>query len=498
MDDLAQKNMNDTCESTAENTAQKLPPQNNSTEETLWKKSMNRILVGITLTAITLNFGLLNYIFPTIGTMLLLFGFRALQHENKWFRNCFVISIIRTAYFFVTLILNTTILQSTIYSSTMNSVLPIANLLLQFALFVCLWQGFISIRQKAGLSPHAGSAAALIVWYCLICLLALAHYNGFFIALIMFIAYCRIIYKLNKLSKELDEAGFEISEVPVKWTNRRITIVLLVLLLIGGSCGYLFGSSYPMKWTALSADEHNNVEDIKAQLIDLGFPAYILNDLSPEDIATCSGALEVVVDETDLSLDDSERDTESAYDAKDLRITGIGVKVSDDRERWIIFHHFLWNQAPKFYGTEAIQLWPVYRDLSDGWDSGGDVTGRVLYNRNEETFVADYYSLGTQTYTSNSFFFGTQDNTDVFATFSMPRQGSSYRGYIAYPIEEVQDGCIISSWINYVHQKSWMQYPVMTAMEKRMTNSWNYAGAFQTLEDALQFYPSDEGIDLYS
>ena len=204
------------------------------------------------------------------------------------------------------------------------------------------------------------------------------------------------------------------------------------------------------------------------------------------------------MDETDLSLNDSERDTESADDAKDLRITGFGVKVSDDRERWIIFHHFLWNQAPKFYGTEAIQLWPVYRDLSDGWDSGGDVTGRVLYNRNEETFVADYYSLGTQTYASNSFFFGPQDNTDVFATFSMPQQGSSYRGYIAYPIEEVQDGYIISSWINYVHQKSWVQYPVMTAMENRMTNSWNYAGAFQTLEDALQFYPSDEGIDLYS
>ena len=112
--------------------------------------------------------------------------------------------------------------------------------------------------------------------------------------------------------------------------------------------------------------------------------------------------------------------------------------------------------------------------------------------------MADYYSLGTQTYASNSFFFGPQDNTDVFATFSMPQQGSSYRGYIAYPIEEVQDGCIISSWIHYVHQQSWMQYPVMTAMEKRMTNSWNYAGVFQALEDALQFYPSDEGIEMIS
>ncbi|MCI7658442.1 hypothetical protein [Anaerotignum sp.] len=499
MDDLKQKNMTDTCfESTDQNTAPKLPSQDTAAEETLWKKSMNRILVGITLTAITLNFGLLNYIFPTIGTILLLFGFRTLQHENKWFRNCFAISIIRTAYFFVTLILNTTILQSTIYSSTMNSVLPIANLLLQFALFVCLWQGFISIRQKAGLPPHAGSAAALIVWYCLICLLALAHYNGFFIALIMFIAYCRIIYKLNKLSKELDEIGYEISTVPVKWTNQRITFSLILLLLAGGACGYLFCSSYPMEWNALRADEHKNVEDIKAQLIDLGFPSYILNDLSAEDIAACNGALQVVVDETDIPLEDYGNADDFTSDTPNLRVTGIGVKVSDDRERWIIFHHFLWTKDPGFYGTEAIQLWPVYRDISDGWDSGGDVTGRVLYNSNDETFVADYYSLGTQTYTSNNFFFGSQDNTDVFATFSMPRQGSSYRGYIAYPIKEIQDGCIISSWINYVHQRSWMQYPVMTAMEKRMTNSWNYTGAFQTLEDALQFYPSDEGIEMYN
>lgn len=153
MADLEQKTMNDICESTDNNTAPKLPSQDTAAEETLWKKSMNRILVGITLTAITLNFGLLNYIFPTIGTMLLLFGFRALQHENKWFKRCFIISIIRTAYFFWMLIWNTTILHSTIYSSAMNTVLFIANLLLQFALFVCLWQGFLSIRQMLWMKP---------------------------------------------------------------------------------------------------------------------------------------------------------------------------------------------------------------------------------------------------------------------------------------------------------------------------------------------------------
>ncbi len=36
----------------------------------------------------------------------------------------------------------------------------------------------------------------------------------------------------------------------------------------------------------------------------------------------------------------------------------------------------------------------------------------------------------------------------------------------------------------------------MTAMEKRMTNSWNYAGAFMTVQDALQFYPTNEGVEM--
>ena len=39
-------------------------------------------------------------------------------------------------------------------------------------------------------------------------------------------------------------------------------------------------------------------------------------------------------------------------------------------------------------------------------------------------------------------------------------------------------------------------YPAMTAMEKRMTNSWNDAGAFMTVQDALQFYPTNEGVEM--
>ena len=123
----------------------------------------------------------------------------------------------------------------------------------------------------------------------------------------------------------------------------------------------------------------------------------------------------------------------------------------------------------------------------------------ILSNQNSNritTCLLNYYSLSNQTFTSSNIFWGDQTNTDVFATFSMPAKGDNHRGYVAYPIVEIQDGYIISSWINYTHQQSWLQYPAMTAMEKRMTNGWSDAGAFMTIQDALQFYPPYEGIDI--
>ena len=42
-----------------------------------------------------------------------------------------------------------------------------------------------------------------------------------------------------------------------------------------------------------------------------------------------------------------------------------------------------------------------------------------------------------------------------------------------------------------MHQQTWLQYPVVTAMEKRLTTTWEDSGAFRTVQDALQFFPAD-------
>ena len=103
--------------------------------------------------------------------------------------------------------------------------------------------------------------------------------------------------------------------------------------------------------------------------------------------------------------------------------------------------------------------------MQDGWRFAGDVTGRVLHDRDGQTFTAPYHTLGRQTYTADSVFFGQRTNSDLFAAFSMPRHAESARGYVAYSAAAV--------------------------MEKRMTSAFGNAGAFYTVQHALQFFPED-------
>ena len=244
---------------------------------------------------------------------------------------------------------------------------------------------------------------------------------------------------------------------------------------------------------------------LRQQLLDLGFPEAVLNDLTPEDIAACDGALRVVVETEDYPVNDGRNvlwETynekheryyvqDTVYDVRELRLTSVGVQLPGAQETWRVYHHFLWTTDPGFCGTEVLQIWPADENMQDGWRFAGDVTGRVLYDRDGQTFTASYHTLGRQTYTADSVFFGQRTNSDLFAPFSMPRHAEHARGYVAYSAAAVQSGYLLNSWCNYTHQQSLLQYPAVTAMEKRMTSAFGNTGAFYTVQHALQFFPED-------
>ena len=482
-----------------------LPPGDVLEDVTPWKRAMNRVLLGMALTGITLNVLCLNYLLPAVGMALLLLGFRALRRENRWFGVCWGITVVRTAYGYGLLVLDTTILRGAFYASPAAVVLAAADLALLLAECFCLRGGLRAVQEKAGLPPHVGGAAALMVWYGILGILAVIGYSGLLLGVAVIVMYVLTLRSLWKLSKELDEAGYGVRPAPVRVSDRAVAGALAAVLALGCACGYLLGGRYPMEWAPVDAGEHSGVEESKARLLALGVPDYVLNDLTAEDLAACDGAILVVVDVDDYPVNSGRRVSHSywiggerhtnihtVYDVKELRITGVGVELPG--ERWMLIQHFLWTTPPGFCGTESIQLWPAYRAGMEGWRSGGALTGRVLYDEGGQTYAAPYCFLGEQTFAYDSLFWGKQIRDDLFAAFSLPRDGENCRGYVAYPIERVRDGYIVDGWFNYTHQQSWMQYPVMTAMENQMTNGWNWEGVFYEVSTALQFYQNEEGV----
>lgn len=473
---------------------------------TPWKKAMNQVLWGIGLTTAKLNFLGLNYLFSAVGMLLMLLGFRSLRRENKAFWNCFLISVARTAYFMAYCVLDTTIYSSPFANSLIGRYLVLGMCLLQLVQMFYFWRGLLRVQKKAQMEPSAPGAVGLLAWYAIAVVLAYLEYKGIDIAWAMVIGFFVVIRSLWKMSKALDQAGYAIQPAKIRLPDKGVIAILAGVLAIGCTCGYLFGSSYKMQWKATEETTTQQVSQIKASLAELGFPEYALNDLSAEDLLRCQGAVQVIsqVDDFPISkghsvvrtmVDEHTGKTVKVktweYDARELQLTDIAVQLAGG-EQWLIIHHFLWTVDPGFYGTECIQLWPGYERTGMGWYSAGEPSGQVLYDKNGQSYAAAYHDFGARTFTSNSIFGGEQTSTDIFATFSMPKNGENYRGYVAYPMVQVgQTTGVADCWINYVHQDGWFQYPALTAMEHRMQSTASRAGVFAVVQNALQFWIRD-------
>lgn len=480
-----------------------LPPVDIVKEVTPWKTAMNRILWGMGLTTITLNFWKLDYILPMIGMFLMLFGFRTLREENKWFKSCWYLMIFRITIFSIMCILDATIFRSMLDASNVGIVITITNFVVIFVQILCLWKAIRKTQEKAGLPQRAKAAIVLLIWYSMMIFLGIVQYVGLLVFALL-IGYICILRSLYKLSKELVEAGYAIEAALIRVAEWKVVAGVLTIVIVGISCGYMFFHSYPMDWKPAVAAEDAKVKEIKKHLIESGFPKNVLADLTEEDILACEGALRVVTDVNDHPVNEGRVVMEetvmgfhqyTAYDRKELRFTHIAVELPGEIERWKVFHHFEFIFHPGFYGTESIQLWSCYRNYPDAWAPEGEVTGQVLYDMDGQTFVAPYASLGEETYEAyNIIFTSTTRSTDVFAEFSMPNEGNRQRGYVSYVTKERRDGCILDSWINYTHQKNWLQYPVLTAKEKRMQDDWIYREPFKTVYDSISLYPFRENI----
>ncbi len=441
-----------------------LPPDDIVTQTVPGKTALNRILIGYFLYTFTIGLMGLDYILPAIGQILVLLGFRALQHENRWFGFCYILEVFHAIYLFTKLILNTTIIELPPLSEPFTLfALFINTLFIALSLF-CFWRGLRNIQKKMGVRSKALGVLALLAWSLLpnamvfLQLKGNCVFNSWRILVVLLLMFILLLWIVSRTFKELDNLGYVLQPAPVQISNQAYTLILVAILLIGSACGYLFFNSYSMAWSPKEDTLPASVEKTKAHLIDLGFPEYILNDLSAEDIAACEGATQVVIN----TNENSDSYSTSAYNEHSIDMTNIAVLIPNEQSRLVLFHYFHWLTNPGFRGTDAIRLNPAYENEYTTWLLTSDINGRIFYNINNQQFSAPYHSIETRTVV-HPIFSSLPSQNIVFANFSFPDQGENHRGYLTYSITSLESTQFFTSLPTYIHQESLIQYPVMSA-----------------------------------
>lgn len=343
-------------ESILQNSLPEPPPDEVIYAVTPWRRAMRQIIIGVMLNMLTLDIWVLNNLLPAAGLVYLILGLRTLRRENGWFKVGLGVCIVKLLWYLPMLIWEATIHESLF--SVFQTETIMMSIAANFMLIFCIWRALIAVKQKANLPPTAGSAMALMLWYAVLICLAYLKAQGI-IVIAMVGVYLLIIRSLFRLSGELDEAGYAIAAAPVRIENRTVVAIILAISLVGMAAAYMLEGGYPMAWEVYSQTDEN--ADIKAQLRRIGFPSDILEDLLTEDILACKDAKRLYYKVT------HHPETEG------LQTTQIAVELAGDNEEWRMFYHFRWAEGAKFYGTEAIALWPP-DDTARIWGKAGETS----------------------------------------------------------------------------------------------------------------------------
>ena len=429
-----------------------------------WHKSVKRVLWGFALTLLDLQFLYLQYILPAIGFFMLLFGLRALRKENKFFSAAYVLAWVRSVYFFSTLIINASAMHSDIYESNFMWVLAYINVLFTLATVYCFVFGFRGVLQKTGGEDGAKWLNKLAVWYTVFAVAAVISIQSTLIALAFMVCFVFIVVGIARVSRSLSWAGYAITPAKVRVSDKCLCAAVLGTVALGIALVYFFGAKYPMKWQAEENVYSAEAREVMAELEALGFPKDILADLTEEEILACRGAKSVYVESGEHALNDG-RTVEykyeengivhikkyREYDVHELVITDIAVNLDSKRVR--VFHHFRFQVEAEYYGTEMLDIIPLY---SRDFLKSGDISGRVIYD-DGATFVSSYYSLeevGVQGWFSAE--------PHIRAAFSLPGGGANKRGYVTYEASaKSADISYANAYVYYTHRTGELIYPVV-------------------------------------
>ena len=474
-----------------------------------WQMAMTQVLWGFGLSTITLNFLYLDYILPALGAVLLVLGFRTLRRENRPLRWCYILSIAKLLVCAAGDVLAALPVKVELPGAYISTAVTLV-------LYICLWRGMVEVSRAAGAEkPAAPAAGAMALFYALLLPLALIGLQGWLLVMPILIVYAAILRNMWKLTRSLENMGYAITAAPVRLPDAAVLWGGLGVLLAAVLLAMFLGQRYPMDWHA--RDDAPQDETIRQQLLAKGFPSYVLDDLTADEVSCMADAVRVyrqverlysdtdyrtittahymsdpdrplVFDRTITDVDgEGERHytyVYRVYDTLEQTMTHVAVELpeEDGVRRYIYIHHLTYDTQPSPRLTEALELWPAWQ-MEIGWTPGGAVSGRLLCERSGGEQTAPFYSLtgGSQQITD---IFGTRWEQQITALWTRPAHAEKIRAYVLYDALRLEDSWVIESWTNYARQTAPV-YPYRDAI-----TLWRSYGsdAYDLRQNALQVF----------
>ena len=455
--------------------ADALPP---APDVSPWRGAMSCIVWGIALKTLTLQLLYLDDILPTLGCILLVLGFRTLRQENGALRWAYGLSIAAT-------VMRSAAMVLAALPVDVGRTFGCADSALMLGMLIALWRGMTGVSRAAGAEkPSAPAARALAAFYAVLILLAFIGLEGWLLVLPVLAVYLVILRNLVKLFRSLENTGYAIHAAPVHLPAAAVLWGYLGLTLAAVVLAMLLGQRYPMDWQV--RDDAPQDAAIRAELLELGFPQDVLDDLTAEEVARMSGARAVFVNEDKLynqtkyreivmehylgedplrvlrydrtittKHDDGTRSytyVYRAFDTLEQTMTSVAVELvgADGEKHYIVIHHLYYDTQPSSRYTEGMTVWPVWK-MESSWRPGTLCSGRVLCTRRGTAQTAALHGLAYDDRQVTGFF-GTDRRASFDAQWTRPSGAGDVRMYMLYDAFCGDDAWVLTSYGNYTRQ----------------------------------------------
>jgi hypothetical protein len=444
-----------------------------------WKLPFANIATGLLLTTFTLNFKNLQYILPTLGILMIFFGFRSLQGVNEIFKRAWFLTIFRLILQIVQLIV---LASPWILNPNYSLILGGIVTLYQIAFLLTFRNAMKLLFHDIGMKPKRDPLLRAIQWYIVFVIIVIFGSSFAILAILpMIIWLLVIISSISKYSVDLQFINYNATTVKGIKSNRCLGVGYLLLCFL-----FVLGTSAVSNHLHLDSSVFTPGTDMnsRARLIEMGFPEYILNDLSDENIKLFQQTTYVEAQKQQLMIDPKEEITSKSKTQNiienvpgDINMESTTVYLEMEDGNMYVLEYFDW--------TDGRAYW------QDGFSISGEecmelVDGKLIYDKDGIEYIAPIPRLTFGSVMVNNFFFGGRSNLQISGGVSYPFGTNHQRGYVLYRALLNEGTMYISNNMTYIHYSYPLKFPYTESVQDLM--NWNSGSVQHYSNYALKAY----------